>query len=357
MNTGPRLFWPWVALAVACVTTMILLPGVETVAYHLGYIGLGIAAGFDRWSPLRAVSGLVFYTVSSGAVLIVRAQSGEIDWAETSEIPLMALLLAMVIWHIQRGHRARDRLGLTLSAEQDAIARRERLFRFTSHEMRTPLTIAGGFVDAMLLDDQPAPASEDLHVIREELDRSTMAVDRLLRLLGDGEELPETLVDIDKLLADVLGRWQVVVPDREWVLDTRCGVQRASPGRLRAALDTLVENAVRYTRAGERIRLFAATDENHFVIGVADAGPGFSPVQLAAISRPPIEGTDIPLVPDKNSQTGLGLSLVRESVARTHARLRASVAPEGGALIEIVSERTPGGLAASESTLGSVNPG
>ena len=55
------------------------------------------------------------YTVSSGAVLMARAGDGNIAWEETTEIPLMCLLMVLVIWHMERrntdghrpGHRAR----------------------------------------------------------------------------------------------------------------------------------------------------------------------------------------------------------------------------------------------------------
>ena len=53
---------------------------------------------------------------------------------------------------------------------------------------------------------------------------------------------------------------------------------------MRASLDTLVENALRYTVTGDVIRVTGYRDAATVTIGVADSGAGLSPDQVAAIN-------------------------------------------------------------------------
>jgi two-component system, OmpR family, sensor kinase len=331
-----RLFWPWVLWACACVVAMVIAPGQETIPYHLGYAALALAAGLDAWSHPQSVVALGGYTLLTGLVLVSRAASGTIAWEETAEIPLMCLLMVMVIWHMERRNTAITRVTQLAERERSQRERRERLVRITSHEMRTPLSIASGYVDLLTAGEVTPQASEDLAVIREELDRLSLATGRMLRLIRLYEDLPVAPVDVDELLRVTATRWHVVA-SRSWQVEARLGVQVLNEERVRACLDTLIENAVRYTGIGDVIRLFAYQRDGLSFIGVADSGQGFNAAQLEAINVVGSEGDpDVPLVSDPRSQTGLGLSLVREVVESRGARLMASVSTEGGGEVSII---------------------
>ncbi len=336
MPVGRGLFWPWVGWAALCVVGMVLAPGQETIPYHLGYAGLALAAGLDAWTHPQAVSSLGGYTLLTGAVLVSRAATGTIAWEETAEIPLMCLLMVMVFWHMERRNNAYVHATAVADRERAQRERRERLVRITSHEMRTPLSIASGYVDLLCAGATDAKTQEDLAVVREELDRVSMATGRMLRLIRLYEDLPVEAVDMDELVTTTATRWHVVA-DRQWEVETDLGVQPANEERVRACLDTLVENAVRYTEPGGVVRVFARRDQGVNVIGVADSGPGFSEAQLESINA---RGSDVdlsvPLVSDPRSQTGLGLSLVREVVESRGARLVAGRSREGGGEVRIV---------------------
>jgi signal transduction histidine kinase len=330
-----RLFWPWLLWAAVCIALMGTFAGQETIPYHLGYVGLALAAGFDVWSPRRVAITLGGYTLASGAILVRRAAGGVIAWEETAEIPLMCLIVGMALWHILKRNEAIARVSRLVEREQAQMARRERLVRIVSHEMRTPLAIATGYVDLLRAQDLPDPAGEDLHVVREELDRSALAVDRLLRLIRYQDNVPLLDLDIDALLREMVERWQVV-GDRDWRVEANAGVQKVNADRLRACVDTLIENAVRYTDPGDTIRVFARRQRDSYVVGVADSGDGFTDEQIAAINAAITDSADAPIISDPRSQTGLGLSLVRESIEWRGGHLVAARAPEGGAEVRII---------------------
>jgi signal transduction histidine kinase len=86
---------------------------------------------------------------------------------------------------------------------------------------------------------------------------------------------------------------------------------------LESALGNLLDNAVRYGRAGGRAVVTLAADGDALHVAVADDGPGIPP----ALRDRAFErfwrgaGHDIP-------GSGLGLSIVREAVERLHGQIR-----------------------------------
>lgn len=327
-----RLFSLWLMWASVCLVFMVMFPGLETAPYHLGYAGLALAFGLEVWSTLRAYAALGTYTLVSGAVLVERASSEAIAWGETVEIPLMCLLMGLVIWHIGNRREALAVVTRQANRDRDQALRRERIVRLTSHEMRTPLTIATGYVDLMWHSVTDSDQVRDLIIIQDELDRIARACDRLLRMIRYHEDVPTRAVDLDLLLAGLEQRWRVVEP-RTWTVDASVGMAVCSEERLRACLDTLVENALRYTKPGDAIRVFGRRYPRHVTLGVADGGEGLSAEQIRSVN----EGTQhlhgIAPTVDERSGTGLGLSLVREVIESRGGELQAYRAPEGGTMI------------------------
>ena len=333
-----RLFVPWVAFAGVCTVTMWLAPGDETVPYHLAWVALAVAYGAEAWPWAQTVTAVAIYTVVTGAVFLVRAATGVIAWEETTEIPMMSGLVLLVVWSIRSRHVAFG--SLTRLAEKDRLAseQRERLSRMTSHEMRTPATIAMGYTEMLLSQESDPQRVEDLLVIRDELGRLVMAGDRLLRTIRmpDLDDLREH--DLQRLLQEVAHRWQVLA-ERTWVVTCEPITHACSADRLRACLDTLVENAVRYTAPGDTVRIHAEVSGGEVTIGVADSGPGMDPLMMDALcsGSDAVSETEAEYrALDPKAQTGLGLALVREVATARGGRMLAGRAAEGGVDVAIV---------------------
>ena len=322
----------WLLLASVCTALMMAYPGRETLPYHIGWFGFAVAYGFGPWSRRTTLLTVAAYTACSGAVLVWRVDAGVIDGQELYEIPLMCMLVSMMVWHVRRRHAAALALGEVMQRERRRALIRERLSRLTSHEMRSPLTIAVGYVDHLLRGEQDAERREDLLVVRDELGRLTRGSDRLLRLMQLQDQTDVRDVDLDGLLRDTAERWAAVA-DREWAVDCQVATFRCSPERIRACLDTLIENSLRYTEVGDAVRVVAFQLGEDVVVGVADSGPGLDPQVSAALNRG--DGTDS-LLRDPRSQTGRGLSLVREVAGAHGGRLLTGRAAEGGALVMVL---------------------
>jgi two-component system, OmpR family, sensor kinase len=342
----------WTAWAMGCVTAMLLLPGEETVPYHLGWAGFALAFGLGTWTRRQLVTALAWYTLASGAVLERSWLLGHISWHETTEIPLMFVLAVLMVWNVLRRQGALNEVTRLADRDVQASHDRERLTQLTSHELRTPLTIARGYIELMQVRAVATEELEDLSVVADELDRLSRVSDRLVRMIGLQDDTTSEIVDIDGLLGQSLERWRVVA-DRHWVLDSTAGSSLGSPERLRTCIDTLVENAIRYTSVGDTIRLVGCRRGEHIVVGVLDSGVGLSEQQITAINTHersprvvatagtcmsvgtnPAAGTD-PTTADRLAGTGLGLSIVREIARARGGALYALHAPEGGAALTI----------------------
>ncbi|MEP7332470.1 MAG: HAMP domain-containing sensor histidine kinase [Terracoccus sp.] len=335
--------WAWVAVAVPCTALMWLLPGSETVPYHIAWAVFALCFGLQTWSRAATWASLGLFTVVTGAVLVDRVVTGVLDWQEAAETPLMLLLMALMVWHVRRRQRAVAQVTALAEGERREARARELLTRRTSHELRSPLTIAKGYTEVLSARLRHTDSAVELAIIDDELDRLTRVCERLVRSMRAQQDQELEDVDLDDLLSRTGLAWAAVA-DRSWIVTARAGTLHCSPERVRASLDTLVENALRYTCEGDTIELYGILGlDGSLAIGVADSGPGFTPQVLAARAHtgggPPGAGIDskasltFEMVGDALSQTGLGLGMVEDVATRRGGRLEIGVSRWGGAQV------------------------
>lgn len=347
----------WVAVLVVSATVLISLPESESIAIEVVVLAFALLYGFGMWPVVPTVASVAAFVVLAAVVMVPRAASGDLPPAELVELAVPFAFGGAVIYHVRRREEAVRRANELALVDRRRAAARERLSRMTSHEMRTPLTIAAGYVDHLLLDERDDGRREELLTVRDEIEQLTRVTDRLVRAVALDLGAPDARTAVGPLLEDVARRWRLVA-ERDLVVE--CGAVDAAidAPRLRAALDTLVENSVRYTLAGQRIRLFAEQHPDGVVIGVADAGPGLSAqltdqvnagVDSAIDSTTDDDGADARLR-DVYSQTGFGLRIVASIAQSAGGRLLASAAPEGGAQLVIDLRRVGGRRGGTDRT-------
>jgi two-component system OmpR family sensor kinase len=159
--------------------------------------------------------------------------------------------------HLPEGTDEIGRLGRAFDGMVDrveATLRSQRQFAAdASHELRSPLTVLGGFVDVLARGDLAATedGARTLAAMRREIDRlSRLATDLLLlsQLEAGGGDLQPRAVDLGELVEDLGDAARVIAGSR------RIAVERDGPlpvmadrDRLTQALMNLVDNAVRHT--------------------------------------------------------------------------------------------------------------
>jgi two-component system, OmpR family, sensor kinase len=320
----------WAVFATVNAVLMYRLSGAETIPFHFVWVSTAVFYGLRPFSLRLTWLTCGVVTVVTGVPLLLHAAAGTIGWEETSEIPLMALLFLVMVWHVRRRMAATAEACRMAAAERLGRQTQRRFVRLASHELRTPITVARGFTELIRESADSAEAVEDLDVVLEELDKLEGTVARLLRL-ARAEDAPLDLVEVDlaELLCQTARRWAPTAPSRRFEVDCEEMWVRIDQARLAVATDSMLENAVRHTGDGGVIRLWATHDGADVVFAVQDDGTG-------------IDEADLPLVFEgfhstgPHSGTGLGLAIVR-SVATAHGgTVSARNATDGGAIIRLV---------------------
>jgi signal transduction histidine kinase len=213
--------------------------------------------------------------VAGGAFsgLAIAAILSDLEWAEAAVIPLVLTIFAGLVWHGRRRQAVLDEVQGLAEMRASLLERQESFLHDASHELRTPITIARGHLELLRRERPEAP---ELEVALDELGRMERIVERLL-LLAKSEQQGLALqeIDLEAFLSDLFIRWSEVA-QRAWRLDVDLeGRLLADQEALRDALDALLENAVKYTDAGDTVELAAYPDGvGGVVIKVSDSGLG-----------------------------------------------------------------------------------
>ena len=201
--------------------------------------------------------------------------------------------------------------------------------RSVAHELKNPLgpmRRAAGTV-AMLDDPRAAEAGQ---VLMEEIDRLD-AMARSFSRLGRMPEGPTAEVDVEELLREVVAPYRQDVTDPveiEIRVDPELPRLRGWYDALLRIFQNLVGNAHDAAsnasgQAGRWVRIEAhreeapadsGSEEDWVAITVGDSGAGIPPEQMSAIWEPDFT--------TKTRGTGLGLTLVRQSVEAHGGRVR-----------------------------------
>jgi signal transduction histidine kinase len=195
------------------------------------------------------------------------------------------------------------------------------------------VTVARGHVSLVMDAVDNLNVLEDLGVVVEQLDRIARLAASLLALheLDEARHVPQLPVDVADLVADVAHRWASSV-DREWQIVTPPGsVAAVDEHRIELSVEALLENAVKFTEPGGRVRVSVEAHGPEIVVAVDDSGPGIPVEHRASVfdrfwKLPAPSGAD---------GTGLGLALVR-AVAEAHSGTVAAGPSElGGARVSM----------------------
>jgi len=331
----PRLHWPhrrprprspftwvdvaWVVFSLANLVAITVFSHWETVPFHFIWISLTLLYGFRVWAikPTLWVLGLVMVTTFAAISWDVFHGAQSVD--ELNEVPLMAAMFGMMVWHAQRRLTA-DQERTRISAENERmLASQRRFLQDASHQLRTPITIALGHAEllASALAGSGRPEERDIGVVVGELARLRRLGERLLMIAAaeDPEFLRPEPVALDRFTMDVLRKWMPTAK-RSWQLGRLDPViVEADRERLGLAVDALLENAIRHTGDGDVIQLsvLSADDGAAARMVIADTGTGIPPSEREHIFERFRSGAEL----GDGRRTGLGLALVR-AVARAH---------------------------------------
>ena len=317
----------WVALVLLNLAAIAIWPSWDTVPFHLISTGFAVLYALRLWpaDPVLWGLGIVIITTFAGIGLDLLHNNESLE--EAAEIPLLAAMFVVVVWHANRRIAADRERQLTGEKNSRLLEAQRRFLQDASHHLRTPITIALTHAE-LLARDLDGRELRDMQTVLGEITRLRRLSERLLVIAAaeDPGFLRTERVLLDEFAVELIGRWRPTAP-REWKLARLdAATVLADAERLGLAMDALLENAIRHTRDGDLIQLSVTGGNGLVRIAVSDTGGGIEAGELAHVfdrfrTGPNANGT---------RGTGLGLALVR-AVADAHggsARVR-SVPGEG----------------------------
>ena len=229
-----------------------------------------------------------------------------------------------------------NRLSAALREHETA---RKRWISDMAHELRTPLSIIKGELEAMNDGIRPLD-KENLASVAEEVKHLTVLVDDLHKLtMTDSGALAYKMqaVDFNGLVQLIVDAFRGRAQDKDLQLTFSNPQQhiqlQGDEQRLRQLLQNLLDNSIRYTDAGGRVEVALCRIENLAQLTISDTAPGASEQECERLFERlyRMESSR-----NRNSGgSGLGLAICKNIVEAHDGQILAEPGPEGGLLVTV----------------------
>ena len=244
-----------------------------------------------------------------------------------------------------RVHQSSDAMKLLISrditdhAKLDAM--RSDFVANVSHEIRTPVTVIGGFAETLLDlgDSLDTDQRRDyLGTILKQSQTMHRLVEDLLMLssLENSSAPPaEEIIPVADVIRSLAVEAQAISQGRHTIttqIDTNMGL-RGAPLEIESAIRNLITNAIRYTPEGGSISLTWMLRGDDGWITVRDTGIGISAEHLPRLTERfyRVERSRS----RESGGTGLGLAIVKHILQRHQGRLDISSQPGRGSAFSL----------------------
>jgi two-component system, OmpR family, sensor kinase len=205
------------------------------------------------------------------------------------------------------------------------LARQRRFVADASHELRTPLTsvLANLELLAESLDGDEGEAARS--ALRSSQRMRRLVADLLLLARTDvGRVVKREPCDLAQIAVEAAAELGPVSGEHEIELDVHPVTVQAARDEIHRLTINLLENALRHTPPGTRIRVATGAEGAEATLIVEDDGPGV-PAELA----PTLFERFVRGAGDRGGSFGLGLAIVK-AVAETHGGSVVLQSPESG---------------------------
>lgn len=201
---------------------------------------------------------------------------------------------------IDRLERSIEHMMLHLVDQLERLERADRerrdLVAGISHDLRTPLASLQGYLETMKLKRRKLSSDErerHLNVALRQAERLSTLISDLFELSrldsGHMEMYPEAF-PLAELVQDVVQKFAPTAHAKDQELSLSIPdaptTVHADIGLMERALSNVIDNAIKYTEPGGRVRIGISVENSHLRLSVADEGPGIPQEHLSRIFEP-----------------------------------------------------------------------
>ena len=328
------------------------LAGGTPVEVNDDQVGMVVSAGVPPLGPLeesylnRTNRALLYAAAGSTALALILG----IILARTLTRPLRAMTVAiqaMAAGDLKQTVRvsSTDELGTLaaafnhMSADLDTLTRsRRQMTADIAHDLRTPLTVIGGYVESMR-DGVLKPTPERLGIVGGEvllLQRLVSDLAMLAQAEGGEMRLNREKLDPAGLLRTMARTYQPLAEKQGITMAVEAGPNLpqidADPDRLTQVFGNLVTNALRHTPVGGTITFGAAAAGKSIGLLVSDTGEGIAPEDLPRVFDRFYRGDRARTT---HGESGLGLAIAKSIIEMHGGTIAAESRPGQGTTMRV----------------------
>ncbi len=212
------------------------------------------------------------------------------------------------------GCREIDELSSTLEYAAKELSKLEKmqneLISNISHDLRTPLTMIGGYAEVMR-DIPGENTPENVQVIIDETKRLSSLVNNLLeisKLQKDAKDLKYENFDLTELVRETVSRFEKLNENKGYAITLDAQEDAhvyADKEKISQVLYNLIGNAINYTGTDKQVYVRQTTADSIVMIEICDTGDGIEPEKLPKIWQRYYRADKF----HKRSEVGMGIGL------------------------------------------------
>lgn len=236
--------------------------------------------------------------------------------------------------------RFSDRLAESERQRRILDEGRQKLIADISHDLKTPITVIAGYIDAIC--DGKVPPEEQTRYLRA-IQSKAEALTELVNAFHEYSKVehPEFILHPERTdLCEFLREYLAVKYEEidlagfslEISIPERAIFCQLDPLQFRRVLDNLLSNALRHNRLGTVLFLDVDVEKSFALVRVADNGSGIPPERIPYIFEPFVVGSDA----RSGTGSGLGLAITRRIMEKHGGTISLTPHPAPGRSTEFV---------------------
>ncbi len=258
-----------------------------------------------------------------------------------------AEVIARIHTHLEMQSLVRHRDKLILELEEknlkleDMNQQKNRFLGIAAHDLRNPISSIRGYSELLLEEDDllPEEQTECLNVIHRVSKNMASLVNDLLDISiiesghlelklqrGPLQKTIEQRINVNAILAEKKG--SVLIANLQDIPDCEFDVHRFGQ-----VMDNLINNAIKYSPRGSKIKIGLKHEKGKAVVTVKDQGPGISSMDHPKLFKEFQKLSAIPTAGEKG--TGLGLAIVKKIIDEHGGSIHVESEAEKGSLFVI----------------------
>lgn len=218
--------------------------------------------------------------------------------------------------------------GKSMEPIMESWKKQKQFVEDASHELRTPLTTVKSRLELLLRDPESKIIDkyDDIEPALSEVNRLNRLVADLLTLARSDSnvvEIEENRIDIKSIVENIIEPYAEIGEMQEKKVYTELSptIIWGDEGRIKQLIIILLDNAIKYTQAGDYIKISTLEIDNKVLLSVEDSGIGIKQENKVKVF-------ERFFVEDKsrtkaNGGTGLGLSIAQWIVTKHNGTIEA----------------------------------